>query len=171
MPLAGNVTPPPPPRFSGDPKLDLQALIQWVNDFYTAGVRQGYFFSVENQPTAEQITDLPDPSGSNVAQAQQTANTALILATAANNRTLAWDSGSVTISDASTGDTVTLSPAQANASYIVLMQVRAFTGSPPLGATQVIGKSYAAGNFSFTVNAAPGVGNSVTFDWVLVRNI
>lgn len=183
MAATGSTVPPPPPRFTGDPKQDLAALIHWVNDFFRAAVLEGFFFSRVNQSDPEDVvvTDLPDPASTNLATAQQTANDAYLLAQQARedaeaaqddaDRTDNWDTGTVSVADAATGNTVTFSTAQPDTSYIVMIQVKGFTGSPPIGATQVITKTYNTGNFSFTVNQAPGTGNTVNFEWLLVRNL
>lgn len=106
---------------------------------------------------------------SNASTALSTANSAQSLANT-NAAVLArMVSGTTTVSDASTGATVTFGSAQPDTAYTVNVQAKSSTGGPSIDSFVVISKTYATGNFSFTIGAAPGVGNSVTFEWQLIR--
>ena len=125
----------------------------------------------------------------NTANVDATANTASITALttevhtdetniAANTAAIAaqqtlWNdllSGTVTFGAADTAKTITFGAAEADASYRVEVQAISSTGTPAVGAFVVVGKSYTVNNFTVTIFSAPGGGNSVTFDWQLIRN-
>ncbi len=171
--------PPPPPRFSGDDKADLRALAQWMIDFYKAAVLGGYFLNVQEESQAGTFdpSSLPDPATATLAQAQQTANEAYALAFSAYAQAIKtdkWVLGDLTISGAATSGAATLTGdnVQADTDYRIIATPSGLAGSPGLGAfvvTSISGKS----TTGFTVNlqAAPGLGNSVTFTLFLVRGI
>jgi hypothetical protein len=180
--MAVNVpTPPPPPRLTGDPNIDLVAIANWANDFYKAAVVSGYFLNTQDQSESGGFdpNSLPDPATSTVAQAQQTANEAYAKAVAAQEdadaaaaQTNKWHSGTVTVSGASTTGIVTFAAdkKQPDAVYLVLLTPVSFVGTPGIGAFVQIGTSaLATTGFTVTVQAAPGVGNSVTFNYLIVR--
>lgn len=79
--------------------------------------------------------------------------------------------GNVTISNTATSATVTLTNAEPDNQYKVMMVVRNFGGTPAAGAYTITGISGAT-TTQFTVNlsAAPGSGNSVTVTWFLFRS-
>lgn len=181
MATSGSRVPPPPPRLTGNVLQDLIAIVNWLWDFYRAAVLEEFFLNVDTQAQTGTvtITNLPDPANTNLATAQKTANdayqlanTANTTANAANNRTKNWRRGTVTIENLDTNKTVTLSPAEPDTNYMIVMQVKDFEDSPDLGATQVIRKVYSTGSFQFFVNAAPGAAtDKVTFEWLLIRDI
>lgn len=178
MATSGSTVPPPPPRVTGVEQADLAAVIEWLWDFYRSAVLQGFFFSQNNAPTANQITGLPDPAGTNLATAQQTANEAKLAAqaaqttaTSANDRTKNWRKGSVTVSDTNTVTTVTFATAEPDTNYSVFLQVKSFSGVTSTDPLLVTNKVYTTANFQFTINAAPGAGHSVTYEWFLVRDL
>lgn len=172
--------PPPPPRIVATAQTDpnLISLSQWFDDFYKAAVIEGFFLNVVEEGTENPTPpgELPDPASTTLATAQKTANDAYLLAqaaqataTSANNRVKDWQRGSVTVSDAATTGTITFAPAQTNTNYMILIQVKSTSGAPPLDATLVIAKTYNQNDCVFTLNAAPGAGKSVTFEWVMIR--
>lgn len=209
----GSVTPggllqgivPTPPRSSGNDQKDLAALTDWTWQLYQVVALQETFVT-----TASQINNnfdpatLPNPSTSNTATAQGTANSAYVLANdaeersilaqslantaqltantavansataqttanTANDRTKNWAHGSLTITDASTNEVATLAVAQADTAYDVLVTPAGTSGIPPDGAYLVTDISKTNADFTVTIKAAPGVGNSVTFNYLLVR--
>jgi hypothetical protein len=174
-----NPTPPPPPRLIGDPKADVAAIAQWANDFYKAAVVSGYFLNNEEESQAGEFdpNTLPDPATATVAQAQKTANEAYALAFAANAlavQTKNWVIGTLTISGAATSAASTLTGAneQPDANYRILAVPESSVGSPGIGAFVPVGISAkTAAGFTLNVQAAPGIGNSVTFTIFLLRDI
>lgn len=174
--------PPPPPRIVASQNTDpnLISIVQWISDFYKSAILEGYFLNTVDQSKEDggSGTSLPDPASTTLATAQKTANDAYILGQAAqktadtaNNRTKDWVRGTVTVSDLATTGTITFASAQTDTSFIVLVQPKSTSGSPPLDATLVIAKTYTTANCVFTLNAAPGTGKSVTFEWILIRGI
>lgn len=122
---------------------------------------------------AAQIT--ANTAATNAASALAAAASALAAAIAAQNsanQALAifsrFEKGSFVVGAASTGGVVTIS-AQPDTAYTVNLQALTSTGTPPIDAFVVTSKSYTTGNFTFTVGAVPGVGNSVTYEWQLIR--
>jgi hypothetical protein len=175
--------PPPPPRLSGDPANDQAAVVQWAWDFYESVVIQNYYVSQAGQfdPGDFDPSTLPDPATATIASAQQTANEAYALAVVADEkadeateaaaRTENWVRGTFSIADANTSGTYTFTTPQADNDYNVFINAKGYTGTPAsVDSTLVIQKVYSTNSFSVTINAAPGVGNSVIFDFILVRN-
>lgn len=176
--------PPPPPRQTGDPNVDLPSMIQWAHAFYQAAVIEEAFLQ-----TAAQLADstfdpttLPDPASTTVAQAQQTANEAYILADAADTKADTAqtgvnllelkdvETGTVTVAASSTTATVTFAAAQADTNFYPILTPSGYTGTPPIGATEIIQISKTTAGFTITVNASTGVGNTVTFNYHVHRN-
>ncbi|MDD3927245.1 MAG: hypothetical protein PHT33_11375, partial [bacterium] len=77
--------------------------------------------------------------------------------------------GSVTVSGTSTSATVTFGTAEADASYFLTLTPVAESGTPVADSRRI--RSITKNTTGFTVNlvAAPGAGNSVTYDWHLIR--
>ena len=75
--------------------------------------------------------------------------------------------GSVTISNPDTTAAVTLAQVQPNATYTVLAQVTAVTGSPALDSKIVWTTAPATTGFTINLGAATGAGATVTIRWVL----
>lgn len=175
--------PPPPPRLTGDEKVDVRAIAQWASDFFTATVRGGYFLNIQEESEAGEFdpSSLPDPATATVAQAQQTANEGYALAFGANAKAVEieskiskWALGTLTVAAAATSATATLTGdnVQPDTNYRVLVTPDSFSGTPGIGAfvlTSISGKSTTG--FTINLQAAPGAGNSVTFSYFLVRDI
>ncbi|WP_341702634.1 hypothetical protein [Ferrovibrio sp.] len=162
--------PPPPPRATGDAQADSQALIRWAFDFYQKGITNGFLLTDANQFDTGGFdpSSLPDPASSTVARAQQTANEAYTLAAAAY--ALAQNAqgaiGTLTITGASTTGAVTFSAVQANTNFIVTFSpVTGSTGTPAAGAYVPLSIAKTTSGFTLTLTAAPGVGNSVTYQY------
>ena len=77
--------------------------------------------------------------------------------------------GSVTISDTATSATVTFGTEESDDSYFVTATATAESGTPATGSARHKITSKADVGFDIEVETAPGAGNSVTFDWILVR--
>lgn len=171
-------TPPQPPRLSGDLTKDMQAIIQWLWDFYKSAIVQGFFLSVANQGQGggdeQPPPNLPDPANTNLAQAQKTANDASIVAQSAMqkaSKTDGWVTGSLTITAGASTATHNFATAQTDTNYRVFATATGFTGTPTISSFPIIRVTKATANFTLEVSVAPGVGNSVTFDFIVTRNI
>lgn len=142
-------------------------MVQYLNDFYKAAVIQGYF---TNSSEAEAIAQaLTDPAQATAASAQSTANAALTLANTANERTEHYEVGDVTITGIATTAVVTLAATQPDALYKVVFSGEAFTGAPPAASFLIVNMVKTDTQFTLTLASAPGLGNSVTLAWFLVR--
>jgi hypothetical protein len=86
--MAKNTVVPPPPRIDFNPQdvssmaSAVQSLIAWMNDFYRATVVESGLLDPSFQSKAGTFdpNNLPDPTDSSIAKAQQTANEAYKLA-------------------------------------------------------------------------------------------
>jgi hypothetical protein len=74
-----NAVVPPPPRATGDPATDTQAMIQWAWDFFKATVVESGLLDPSFQSDAGTFdaNNLPVPADSSIAKAQDTANRAI----------------------------------------------------------------------------------------------
>lgn len=77
--------------------------------------------------------------------------------------------GQLTVTGAAITGTVTFGAAEASAAYQISFTPVSSTGTPAAGSNRPLSVTKNAGSAVLTVEAAPGVGNSVTFDWVLIR--
>lgn len=78
--------------------------------------------------------------------------------------------GTVTISGTNTSSAVTLPVVQATASYQVLITPQTSTGTPAAGSNRPLSiSSQTTTGFTLNIEVAPGVGNSVTFAWGIMR--
>lgn len=162
-----------PPRTTGNAQSDIPILVDWFYKAYLAISRAIQF--INGQVTANPdltITDLPNPATSTVAQAQTTANEAYILATVVRqNIQKGHVFGTFTITGAADSATVALPEDQPDTDYRIIIQAISTTGTPNTDSYNVKSKSYSVDDFSVTLVAAPGVSNSVTFEWQMIRNI
>lgn len=166
-------TPGPPPRIS-DPAQGFPALVQWIWDFYQKIVIEGLYLKVsdfEDQGTVSEfdLSNLPDPASATIATAQQTANEAYTLGAQAYVLAAAPIVGQVTISDTDTSGDLTFSDTEEDADYTVSVVAVGYTGTPTIDAFQVITVTKATDKLTIETNAAPGAGNSVTFDVIARR--
>jgi hypothetical protein len=78
---------PPPPRMTGNAEVDMYSLVNWMWDFYSATVIETGLLNPTTQSTAASWdpNNLPNPSSTTIASAQQTANLAWRFATLINN--------------------------------------------------------------------------------------
>lgn len=77
--------------------------------------------------------------------------------------------GQITITDASTSASVALNPAESDTTYFVTATPVASAGTPAAGSNRVTTITKATTSITVNVEAAPGAGNSATFDWHLIR--
>lgn len=162
--------PPRPPRHTGDQKADVVSVIEYLHDFYNSAVTAGFF--INSLPDEGDVVidpaDLPDPATATVASAQKTANEAYVLAlTAQATADTAPLAGSATISDPDTTVVVTFDDERPNTDYKVVAVPSGFTGAPAAGSRTVVSITKTLANFTITIEAAPGVGASVTLDWMV----
>lgn len=159
-----------PPRTTGKAEQDLPILIDWFWKAYQV-IQQSVAF-INDQVTVPDFNaaDLPDPENTTLATAQQTANDAYNLASQADRRLDGFFGGTFTLGAAAAGGSVSFTVAQPDNDYRVILQPVSDTGSPPIDAYVVKSKTYTAGGFSFTMGSVPGVGNSVTWEFQLIRN-
>ena len=75
-------------------------------------------------------------------------------------------SGSVTVTGLATTGTATFAVAQASNTYSLLLTQTALTGAPAVSVIRSIAKTTTG--ITVTVSLAPGVGTSVTFDYVVI---
>lgn len=163
-----------PPRTSGNAQNDIPLLVDWMYKLYLTMKSAIDFINgqVKENPNLE-LTELPDPATSTIAQAQQTANDAYILsAKIQDDIQNGHVFGSFTVSDLANSATVNLAAApQPDTAYRVIVQATGSSGAADNGAFTVKSKSYSENSFSVTLVAAPGSGASVTFEWQMIRNI
>src|SRR5690349_258801 len=108
---------PQPPRLRGDAQADARAQVDWSWRFWRSLTidDQVLVRSVEYaDPGTFTPTSLPSPTGTTVAKAQQTANSAYGIAGGLR-------AGSITFSGASSAIAVTLTSAQPDATYHVVL--------------------------------------------------
>jgi hypothetical protein len=170
-------TPPKPPRMTGNAQQDLVAITEWAWAFYRAVVLENaYASNADFLSTVADINEqLIDPAGATVASAQTTANNALTLANTVQNdletHAQGQDAGGgAVISDLATSVAITGLAEQTDTNYFVVASPTGSSGSPPSGAyiiTSISGKTTTG--FTLNVGAAPGVGNSVTWNWIVLR--
>ena len=170
---------PPPPRLTGEPTVDIANQSQWNLSLFKALVLQGQFVSTANQFTAQDFdaSNLPDPAASNIATAQQAANEAYIIASAAlalarRNQAVIEEYGTVQISGTDTSAAVTFSEELDDADFEIIASALSTAGTPAADALIVAGiTSKATTGFTLNCHTAPGSGNSVTFAWALRRAV
>jgi hypothetical protein len=77
--------------------------------------------------------------------------------------------GNLVISGSSSTGTVTFATNEPDSSYYLSVTPVSSTGTPVAGSNRILSVAKNAGNFVVTLETAPGGGNSVTFDWHLIR--
>lgn len=174
QPKSGQVSNiPAPPRLIGDDRADIVAISSWMNEVFKLLALSGLYVQTAGQFDTGDFdpATLPDPASSTIAKAQTTANEAYTLAAgalaAAQSRAL-W-AGQVTISDAATSAGVTFPEAQDDTSFYVAATPVASTGTPAANSDLVASVAKTTAGFTLNVKAAPGAGNSVTFDLQVQR--
>jgi len=79
--------------------------------------------------------------------------------------------GAATMTGAPTTGSVTLPVAEQDANYSVILSPSGFTGTPAAGSQTITSITPTTTGFTFTTQAAPGLGNTVSFSWFLVRTL
>jgi hypothetical protein len=152
----------PPPRVSGNAANDQRSLIEWLHGFFRAGVLESGLLDAEYQASgADEIdyNDLPDPAATTIARAQGVAN-------AAYRKT---SGGQFTVSGAVASISLAFAePLAEGTTFKAVATASAFTGAPPAGAFTVAAMNKTVTGVAFTLVTAPGVGASVTFDYILI---
>lgn len=195
-PLPGSIPIPrtleTPPRTTGNAQFDFPLVVDWIYKAYLVIIQAVAYINSQVQESPNlNVNDLPNPAETTLAQAQTTANLAYALADQADTKADDLDtrldtaetnitnyqeilassvSGTFTIADTFTGVTVTFAEPQPDNAYRVIIQPVSSLGAPPVNAFLLLSKSYLATDFTATMQAAPGVGNSVTFEWQVIRN-
>jgi len=146
---------------TGDATADLIALNQWVSAFYSATVVQSGLLDPSYQADAGTFdpNNLPDPTDSSIAKAQDTANRAYA-------KTPLLDF-SFTLSDTDNEVNVTFNEELATADYIPVVTPSTYTGTPASGAFILVSHDAATDGLILTFSAAPGLGDTVTYDVIL----
>jgi hypothetical protein len=169
---------PRPPRQSGDAKEDSTAMVNWAFEVFKSFELNDEFLrrSEAFDDSGFDPNSLPDPATSTIAIAQSTANEAFVLAAYAfgqanenKARLDSWIFGTVTVAAAATTGVATFAAAQADAVYNLVLSPVSITGTPDVGAFRVTAIAQTAAGFTVTVAVAPGLGNSVTFNYQLRR--
>lgn len=167
---------PGPPRITGDLDPNLRALMEWLLQFYSTFQQIIAQLDPSNGlKAADALEKVIDPASATPATAQQTANEAKSIATAANNRSIANRDiirtfGQFTITGTALTETVEFDEEQPNDTYNIVITAVGFTGTPAFEAFVSVGIAKTTEDFTVSVSVAPGTGNSVTFDWQLRRN-
>ena len=178
-----------PPRTTGNAVQDFPLVVDWMWRAYQV-IQQSVRFINEQVVGLPDITvtNLPDPATSTVAIAQETANIAYEVASQANGKAgqavsdvAAMDTrvttlenkvipkGAFQITAAETGASVSI-PTQPDTNYVIMVQPKGIVaGTPASGAYIITGKTYSTTGFSVTIQAAPGAGNTLNYDWILIR--
>jgi len=159
-----------PPRTTGNPQTDLPILIDWFWKAYQVIQQSVLFINEEVSPTIITVANLPDPDGTTLEEAQQTANDAFSLATANAIRLDGFISGTFLVENTDVGAVLTFATPQVDTSYRVIIQPISFTGTPATNAFLLKTKTYTTDDFTAIMLAAPGASNSITFEWQLIRN-
>jgi hypothetical protein len=160
---------PAPPRATGDGNVDLPALSLYVHDLFRIFVLEGL---LAGDAPVVSSTELPDPASTTLAQAQQTANQAFVLAeqsVALHEHYI--ESGTLTIADPATTAVFTFAEEQPDTNYFVQATGSAFGGTPLADAFIPVGIAKTTTGFTLTIAVAPGAGDSVTFDVTAFRNV
>ena len=160
-----------PPRTTGNAQQDLPILIDWFWKAYLVIGEAVNYINNTVSPSITVVANLPDPDGTTLAQAQQTANDAFSLATTNASRLDGFLAGTFQTENADTGAVVTFATPQADADYRVIVQPTGSTGGPPIDAFIVVEQSYTAASFTVIMFGTPGApGISVDWEWQLIRN-
>lgn len=163
-------TPPEPPRFVAAWEIDMPALRDWLTEFYIVTVVQSGLLDPVYQQVVGQISfdSLPDPEATTIARAQATANEAWRELERFKNVVFG---GSATISGTDTTASVAFDFELASTDYSVTVTPTNGSGSPSVDAFRIIVVTKGVGGLGFGVTGAPGVGNSVTYDYQVIGKV
>ncbi|QDP58362.1 MAG: hypothetical protein Unbinned664contig1000_43 [Prokaryotic dsDNA virus sp.] len=168
---------PPPPRIEGVIDTNTRAILEWMlQQFSWLKLVFDRLDPANGLGASDAIEDVIDPASATAATAQQTANDAKLLATAANNRSIANRNilrsfGTFDLSDTATSVEVTFPEGeeQPNATYTVIAQAQSFTGTPAFEAFVPVQYDKLTDKFTMHVSVAPGSGNTVSYAWHIRR--
>ena len=167
----------PPPRIEGTLDPNLKAYIEYQLQQF-AWLQQVFkrLDPSNGLGAGDAVADVIDPARATPATAQQTANDAKLLATAANNRSIANRNilrsfGTFDLSGTATSVEVTFpeDEEQPNTTYTVIAQAQEFTGTPAFEAFVPVQYDKLTNKFTMHVSVAPGTGNTVTYAWHIRR--
>lgn len=159
-----------PPRTTGNIQQDMPILINWFWRAYQVIQQSVAYINSQVANPKFNVANLPDPNNTTLAQAQTTANNAYNLANTASKRIDGLIFGTFDVVDASTGSVVTFTTPQLDNNYRVEVQAIGSVGTPTIDAFVIAQKTYTAASFTVIMFGAPGVGNTVSFEWQLIRN-
>src|ERR1035437_6767413 len=159
-----------PPRTTGQSQQDMPILIDWFWRAYQVITQSVAYINSQVTNPQFSVANLPDPANTTLAQAQTTANNAYNLANTAEKSIQGFFTGVFDVVDAGVGVTITFNTPQIDANYRVEVQATGSVGAPPVGAFVIAQKSYTVDGFSVILFVAPGVGNTVSFEWQLISN-
>lgn len=172
-----SIQPPPPPRRTGNDSNDIVSAFQWMYDFYNKVVVQGIYLTADSQTNVGDFdpSSLPDPASTTTAKAQKTANEAYTQAQK-NKSDIATEKASEVIGEfsiADTSDAVEFVFSEGNEqpddNYVVLVEAKAFTGSPTPDSAIIVATTKEAGKFTVQFADAPGAGASRSFTFLIKR--
>lgn len=168
-------TPPEPPRATGQDVPDQRALIDWMWEFFLATVVTSGLLDPVYQQTVGEISfeKMPDPQATTIARAQATANEVWTELEQLKTdlppllRKFAFG-GSFTISGASTSGNPVFPADLGTTDYFSVVTPTGATGSPANDAFRIVVQTKGSGGIGVGVAGAPGVGNSVTYDYIVI---
>lgn len=159
-----------PPRTTGNIQQDLPILINWFWRAYQVITQSVAYINSQVSNPEFNVANLPDPSNTTLAAAQTTANNAYNLANTASKRLDGQITGTFPISDTNVGATITFTTPQLDSNYRIEVQAVSSSGTPIIDSFVVAQKTYTATSFTVTMFGAPGAGNTVNYEWQLIRN-
>ena len=172
------ITVPRPPRATGQPDVDAGNMVNWAWDVFRVFELENAFLKAVDQSASGEFdpSSLPDPASTTLAQAQDVANNAYVLADAARAiadyaATVLGESGEATVSETSTTADFTFAAAQPDSNYQAVATPVSKSGSPAADAYIVETMSKSTTKVTLNVRDAPGAGTSVTFDVAVRRNL
>ena len=154
-----NVTPPRilevPPRTTGNAQQDIPLLVDWFWKAYQIIVQAVNYVTGLNDDITENASDI-------VQLQADVSNLQTIMSRMIH--------GEATVSDTNTGFSVTFTSELPDDDYFVVVQAKSSTGTPTAESLIIAAKTYSTTGFSVTLQLAPGAGDSVTYDWQLIKN-
>ena len=77
--------------------------------------------------------------------------------------------GAVTVSDMNTSALASFGTSEPDGNYYLTLTPTSVSGTPAAGANRIASIDKVTTGFTVHIEAAPGAGNSITFDWHLIR--
>ena len=175
------ITVPRPPRATGQPDVDAGNMVNWAWDVFRVFELENAFLKAVDQSVSGEFdpSSLPDPASTTLAQAQDVANNAYVLANVARATAdyaatvlgESGESGEATVSETSATADFTFAAAQPDSNYQAVATPVSKSGSPAADAYIVETMSKSTTKVTLNVRGAPGAGTSVTFDVAVRRNL